>query len=132
MKTALAIVLLFSYQALGSQWFPTQMSSAIYPSLAVQARISGAVKLRVTLDSAGRVLRSEVISGNAILSKAAQENVSSWVFVVPCDPRPASDSIEMTYSFSLAGSVESHPRVSFRYEHPYKVFVVSEGLQWEP
>lgn len=52
--------------------------SAIYPSLAKNTHTSGAVKLNITVDRSGTPKAIEVLGGNPVLVKAAQESVSKW------------------------------------------------------
>jgi TonB family protein len=74
--------------ALGAVRIPTAvaMSSVIAkqtlatPPMAMQLRITGAVQLDVTIDEAGSVEVSEVLHGNPILAKAAQDSVKKWKF----------------------------------------------------
>ena len=49
-----------------------------YPDMARTARVQGAVILTVTVSPAGDVSSVQVISGNPLLRKAAEENVKSW------------------------------------------------------
>ncbi|MDR3741482.1 MAG: energy transducer TonB [Terracidiphilus sp.] len=52
----------------------------VYPEIAKRMRISGVVKLEVTVDADGRVLDVKPVSGNQMLSTAAQEAVKKWKF----------------------------------------------------
>ena len=70
-------------------------SVPFYPELARQARIQGAVTLRVSTD--GRLV-SDVgtESGHPLLAKAATENVKTWEF------KPhAATSFEVTFRYEL-------------------------------
>jgi protein TonB len=49
-----------------------------YPALAISAHISGEVKLRATIGTDGRVKDYEVLSGNALLARAAIAAVKQW------------------------------------------------------
>ena len=51
-----------------------------YPPIALAARVSGSVSFRVTTDGT-RALNLELLSGPAMLSKAAEVNIRSWQFV---------------------------------------------------
>jgi TonB family protein len=50
----------------------------IYPALAKNTRTSGAVKLNITVDRNGVPKAIDVVGGNPVLVKAAQECVNKW------------------------------------------------------
>ncbi len=52
----------------------------IYPEIAKRMRVSGVVRLEVTVDAEGRVTAVKPVSGNQMLSTAAQEAVKKWRF----------------------------------------------------
>lgn len=52
----------------------------VYPPLALQARISGIVKLSVTISKEGTVANIMVISGHPLLIPAALDAVKQWVY----------------------------------------------------
>lgn len=52
----------------------------VYPPLATQARISGIVKLNVTISKEGAVANIMVISGHPLLIPAALDAVKQWVY----------------------------------------------------
>ena len=51
-----------------------------YPNTARLARVQGAVQLGVTIGTDGRVQNIQVISGPAMLTKAALDSVAQWVY----------------------------------------------------
>jgi len=51
-----------------------------YPSPAKLARVQGAVELGITIGTDGRVQNVQVISGPAMLTQAALDAVSQWVY----------------------------------------------------
>ncbi len=51
-----------------------------YPSLAKQARVEGAVAVKVTLDHKGGVVDAAAISGSPILIPACLANAKKWQF----------------------------------------------------
>ena len=53
---------------------------AIYPSLALKARISGTVLLRITVNEEGTVSDVKVINGHPLLVPAAVDAVSHWKY----------------------------------------------------
>jgi len=52
-----------------------------YPEIAKRLRISGVVHLEVTVDPSGKVTDVKPVSGNHMLSPAAEEAVRRWKFV---------------------------------------------------
>jgi len=50
----------------------------VYPALARNTHTTGAVKLEITVDSNGTPKSIEVVGGNPVLVKAAQESVEKW------------------------------------------------------
>ena len=53
----------------------------VYPEVARRMKIGGVVKLEVTVDADGKVVDVKPVSGNQMLSTAAQEAVKKWKFV---------------------------------------------------
>ena len=56
----------------------TNSKPPVYPAIARSLRLEGNVKLRVTVAPNGAAKSSEVLGGNALFSKAAQEAVANW------------------------------------------------------
>jgi TonB family protein len=52
-----------------------------YPEIAKRLRIIGIVRLEVTVDPSGKVTDVKPVSGNRLLSPAAEEAVRHWKFV---------------------------------------------------
>lgn len=69
----------------------------VYPEVAKRMRISGMVKLEVTVDAEGKVLDVKPISGNQMLSTAAQEAVKKWKFAVG----DGQSTVELAINFDL-------------------------------
>lgn len=61
-----------------------------YPDLARRTRLSGVVKLRVTIAPSGSVKLIEPVGGNPVLLKAAHDAVTNWKYA------PASDETRET------------------------------------
>jgi TonB family protein len=86
-----------------------------YPPLARQARITGDVKMQVTIRQDGSVASAEVISGHPMLKQAALDSVqkstfecqrwSSGVFVEGC--RDAVTSFTLTYTFGMRDDLDA-------------------------
>jgi TonB family protein len=68
----------------------------VYPEIAKRMRISGVVRLEVTVDAEGKVTDVKPLSGNTMLSTAAIEAVRRWRF------EPGSESTEeISLNFNL-------------------------------
>jgi TonB family protein len=52
----------------------------VYPELAKRMKIGGVVKLEVSVDATGKVLSVKTVSGNRMLSMAAEDAVRRWRF----------------------------------------------------
>jgi TonB family protein len=119
-----------------SAWCVAKLQSLDYPSLSLQARISGTVQLRLHIASDGSAGESRIVSGDKILSRAAQDNLRSWRFMRCAPPgedvAQRGDDVEITYEFKLVGETRSPPKSQFSYEYPYHVTVTSAAPHWNP
>ena len=68
-----------------------------YPEIAKRMKISGVVKLTVTVDPDGKVTDVKPLSGNGVLSIAADEAVRKWRFA----PGPGASTVEVAVNFAL-------------------------------
>jgi TonB family protein len=68
-----------------------------YPEIAKRMKISGVVRLEVTVDAAGKVTDVKSLSGNHLLSAAAEDAVRKWKF----EPGPAASTVDVSLNFSL-------------------------------
>lgn len=69
----------------------------VYPEIAKRMRVSGVVKLEVTVDADGKVTDVKPVSGNQMLSAAAQEAVRKWKFA----PGAGDATMELAINFDL-------------------------------
>ncbi len=117
-------------------WCPAKLQSLDYPALGLQARISGVVRLRIHIASDGSVSEMQIITGNKILGRAAQDNLRTWSFMhctLPDDGAASRrDDIEVAYEFKLVGETQSVPKSQFSYEYPYRITVTSTAPHWTP
>jgi len=67
----------------------------IYPELAGRLRLAGVVKLRVTVAPDGTVKTTEVLGGNPVLAKAAQDSVVHWKWSPA--PRETKELVELQF-----------------------------------
>lgn len=69
----------------------------VYPAIAARMKITGVVKLAVTVDAEGNVADVKEISGNRVLSTAAEEAVRKWKFA----PGSGNTTVEVAVTFTL-------------------------------
>lgn len=69
-----------------------------YPEIAKRLKISGTVRLEVTVDAAGKVTDVKTLSGNRMLSAAAEDAVRKWKF----EPGPGVSTGEVALNFALS------------------------------
>lgn len=69
----------------------------VYPEVAKRMRISGVVKLEATVDADGKVTEVKTVSGNHMLSIAAEDAVRKWKFV----SAPATSTEDLDIKFDL-------------------------------
>lgn len=69
-----------------------------YPEIAKRMRISGMVKLEVTVSPEGKVTAVKVVSGNGMLGIAAMDAVKKWKFA----PAAAESTVEVELNFAMA------------------------------
>lgn len=72
-------------------------TTPIYPEIAKRMRVSGAVRLSVTVNAEGKVTDVQPISGNSVLSIAAEDAVRKWRF----EPGDGNTTVEVTVNFAL-------------------------------
>lgn len=69
----------------------------VYPEIAKRMRISGVVKVEVTVDADGKVVEVKPVSGNQMLSNAAQDAVRKWKFA----PGEGQATMQLSINFDL-------------------------------
>jgi TonB family protein len=81
-----------------------------YPPLARVARISGTVRLQVSVDPRGAVSNVLGLGGHPLLVSAARENIRRWIF----EPVGGGAEFELSYDFVLGDETQSgHEEVLF-------------------
>lgn len=70
----------------------------VYPEIAKRMRIGGVVKLEATVDAEGKVTDVKAVSGNQMLSVAAEDAVRKWRFV----PAGGQSVVDVTLNFEAA------------------------------
>jgi TonB family protein len=82
MRVACVLLLLGSVAAAGKadQRAIKQRVAPVYPEIAKRLRVTGMVKLAVSVNAEGKVTDVKTVSGNRMLSTAAEEAVYKWKF----------------------------------------------------
>lgn len=69
-----------------------------YPEIAKRMRITGEVRVSVTVDADGKVIEAKAISGNRMLGAAAEDAVRKWKF----QPGAGTSTVEIELTFALS------------------------------
>lgn len=75
-----------------------QRVSPVYPELAKRMHIGGIVRISATVAPDGSVSATKTVSGNHMLSGAAEDAVHKWKFV----SGPDESTVEVDINFALA------------------------------
>lgn len=75
-----------------------QRVAPVYPELAKRMRISGMVRVSATVAPDGSVSATKTVSGNHMLSGAAEDAVHRWKFV----SAPEESTVEVDINFALS------------------------------
>ena len=94
--TALALMAALALPAMAEQRAVKTRVSPVYPEIAKRMRISGEVRIEATVDPAGKVTAVKTVSGNRMLSIAAEEAVRKWKF----EPGSATSTTEVSVNFA--------------------------------
>lgn len=70
----------------------------VYPEIAKRMRIAGMVKVEATVDAEGKVNGVKTLSGNSMLSAAAEDAVRKWRFVAGS----GESKVNVDLNFALA------------------------------
>ncbi len=98
----------------------------IYPIVARQARIEGAVRISFRVERDGTVSDVEVVSGHPMLRAAAVDNVRSWRFRLTRQTEP-SQLYETEFVYRLSGKdVRENPRLTVSLESFRRVDITSD------
>jgi TonB family protein len=72
-------------------------AAPVYPEVAKRMKVTGEVRLEVTVDPEGRVTGVKSLSGNVMLVTAAEDAVRKWRF----EPGPATSTVDVILNFAL-------------------------------
>ncbi len=96
---ALALLLALAIPAGGADNRAVKSRTApVYPEIAKRMKVAGEVRLEVTVDPEGKVTDVKKLSGNAMLSAAAEDAVRKWRF----EPGPGASTVEVSLNFALS------------------------------
>ena len=70
----------------------------VYPEIAKRMKIDGSVTVEAKVDADGKVSEVKTISGNRILSTAAEEAMRHWKF----EPCSGQSTVDVSINFNLA------------------------------
>jgi len=93
---ALAVALALPACAADNRAVKTRIAPA-YPEIAKRMRIVGEVRLEVTVDADGKVTDVKKVSGNSMLSSAAEDAVRKWKF----ESGSGASTVEVMLNFAL-------------------------------
>jgi TonB family protein len=74
-----------------------QKVAPIYPEIAKRLRVTGVVKLAVSVNADGKVTDIKTVSGNHMLSTAAEDAVYKWKFA----PASSESTEDLDINFEL-------------------------------
>jgi TonB family protein len=73
-----------------------------YPPMARQLKVEGTVELNATVNEDGTVEKADIVSGNPILARAAQDTLKKWKFSkMQEDGKPVKFVANVAFSFKL-------------------------------
>jgi len=82
---ALALMVVLSMPAMAGERAVKTRVAPVYPELARRLKIVGTVVVEATVDAEGKVTAVKTVSGNRMLTPAAEEAVKHWKFVPDSD-----------------------------------------------
>jgi TonB family protein len=68
----------------------------VYPEIARRMKVAGVVRLEATVDPQGKVKEVKTVSGNHMLSVAAEDAVRQWRFA----PAPEDSTVNVDVNFA--------------------------------
>ena len=97
-SAALALILAMATTARATDDRAVKVRVApVYPEMAKRMKIGGSVKLEATVDAQGKVTEVKSVSGNRMLSTAAEDAVRQWKFV----PASSDSTVNVEVNFAL-------------------------------
>jgi len=93
---ALGLAILLVLPARAEERAVKSRVAPVYPEIARRMKMAGAVRIEATVDPEGKVTDVKTLSGNRMLSPAAEDAVRKWRFV----PEPAGSTVEVEVNFA--------------------------------
>ena len=114
-------LLLFGGALCSAQTAPPVQSAAAphYPPIAVAARVTGTVSVRVKIDREGRVSHAEVIDGPRLLQLGAEATAKLWRF----DPAEKEQTATLRFTYILLPETADTVEQDVKFKPPYEVVV---------
>jgi TonB family protein len=95
---ALALLVALAMPIRAADDRPIKMRVApVYPEIAKRLRITGSVTIEATVDADGKVSNVKTLSGNRMLSPAAEDAVRRWRF----EPGSGQAKVDVPINFTL-------------------------------
>jgi TonB family protein len=95
---ALALILALAMHARAAEERAIKSRVApVYPEIARRMKIGGAVRVEATVDAQGKVTDVKAVSGNRMLTVAAEDAVRQWKFV----PAPGESNVSVEVNFAI-------------------------------
>lgn len=94
----LALALVLALPALADGRVVKQRVAPVYPEIAKRMRVGGVVKLEATVSPEGKVLSVKTLSGNRMLSGAAEDALRQWKFAAGSEE--STETIEMNFALA--------------------------------
>jgi TonB family protein len=93
---ALALVAILALPAHASDRAVKSRIAPTYPEVAKRMKIAGVVKVEANVDADGKVTNVKTLTGNRMLSTAAEEAVHRWKFVPAATP--STETVDVNFS----------------------------------
>src|ERR1041385_4226863 len=100
----------------------------IYPPIALSMNAKGEVVIEVSLDSAGKVVSTTVVSGNEYLREASKQAALKWQFgSVKEGSKPRTARLTFVYRYGDATQpLRTQPEITTVFRPPYRVELISQ------
>jgi TonB family protein len=92
-------------------------NSAAYPPIAIAAHVEGEVKVRVSVNDKGNVIKAEILEGHPLLRSPSHYAANRWQFSSGTNNR----SVVLTFAFKLMPRCTESIDLTPTYFPPYKI-----------
>ena len=105
-------------------WTPKRIVAITdYVPLARQARISGDVEIKCSLDTNGSVLSAEALSGHPLLRDQARQNALLWKFQRA--GTQGNNTVTLKYRYRLEGELQNRAHTVFVVDLPSTIDIIA-------